>query len=132
MSTTLSWIKKTGSSLEGMEAKMVAAKSKLADLQQGVGGKVDIGQVRKAQDSSAALQKKMGEKQGWRCLVEASGTESSASPLWNIAGTNHAALSHVRLGFYEWLDEITEPCRSLWSDGGSNARGVLNQERVRL
>jgi hypothetical protein len=57
-------ITKTGSALSGMESKMVAAKAKLAQLQEGFGGKVDIGQVNRAKDSISALQAKMNEKRG--------------------------------------------------------------------
>jgi hypothetical protein len=59
-----SQIMREQSALGGLEGKLASASAKLAQMQQGFGGKVDIGSVQKAQEQIASLQGKIGEKSG--------------------------------------------------------------------
>ncbi len=59
-----SQIMREQAALGGLESKLVTAKAKLVQLQDGFGGKVDIAAVTKARDAIASLQAKIGEKSG--------------------------------------------------------------------
>lgn len=59
-----SQIMREQAALGGLESKLGSAKDKLAQLQEGFGGKVDISAVQRAQEKIAELQGKIGEKSG--------------------------------------------------------------------